>query len=158
MIAFGSLVLVVLAVAATVQHEKQEKIRKAAADKHFDEVWGNILKPPPSVSPDENRPEQGEPIDFASFYAKMRTNGLTPGKHYRFEGTFKENLDLVCPPNGEWAYCLKSAGVAGVYVYVGGEEALLKQVMANPRLICSMVAAEGFDNEHIFLKKVENCH
>jgi tetratricopeptide (TPR) repeat protein len=60
--------------------------------------------------------EQGEPIDFASFYAKMQTNGLKPGKHYRFEGTFKENLDLVCPANGEWAYCLKSMPGAEVTV------------------------------------------
>ena len=50
MIAIGSLALVALAVAATVQQEKQEKTRKAAADKHFDEVWGNILKPPPNVT------------------------------------------------------------------------------------------------------------
>lgn len=50
MIASGLVVLVVLAVAANVQYEKHQEMREAARRKRFDEVWGNILKPPPNVT------------------------------------------------------------------------------------------------------------
>ena len=94
----------------------------------------------------------GVEIDFASFSAKAKSNGLQIGKRYRFRGTLGQDLTELCSPGG---------GGAGMLFNVVPElddptqqETALKKLADNWKTVYTIVASMGYDGK-IHVHRVE---
>jgi hypothetical protein len=98
----------------------------------------------------------GEPIDFASFSAKARSNGLQVGKRYRFESTPNDELTSLCPPR----QLFRSGTLIGIVANLDDpaqKEGVLTKLVNSPLSVCTVVASMGTDGV-IYLHSVSACY